>query len=216
MFIFKFGLLMIITKIEQGKKNKDRVNIFLDNQFWISLDKISLIDLNLFKGKEIDLLEKTNTENESVKGKLIEKTLKFISLRPRSINEVFVYLTLRKEIPQNQAEEVINILLEKNFLNDFEFAKWFIKNRIDFGFNGVNKIKAELIAKKVSTETISKALKEFDFQNESQKILEFIEKNSKKIRAKDDLDLKKKLISRLLSKGFSYDQIKKALDSKLT
>lgn len=92
------------------------------------------------------------------------------------------------------------------------FAKWFIKDRLDFGFNGISKIKSELYAKKISSDTINKALKEFDFLVETKKIEDYIKKNKDKIRSKNALDLKKKLTSRLLSKGYQYDQIKKSLD----
>lgn len=204
---------MTITKIDQAKKRKERVNIFLNDKFWISLDKDQLIKLDIFKSKDIDNEEKLKIEKESLRGKLIDKTLKFITIRPRSINEVFIYLTLRNELPKDQAEGIVNELISKRFLDDLEFSRWFIGNRNEFGFNGINKIKAELFAKKVSSEIIEEALKGFDLKyDEALKINDYINKNIGKIRAKNKLELKQKLIARLLARGFSYDNIKKIVD----
>ncbi|MDX5667654.1 hypothetical protein SIK42_09055 [Clostridioides difficile] len=44
----------IITKIEQQKRNDDRVNIYVDDKFFIAIFKELVYTFNLKKGNEIN------------------------------------------------------------------------------------------------------------------------------------------------------------------
>ncbi|MDU6249709.1 MAG: recombination regulator RecX, partial [Paeniclostridium sordellii] len=46
--------MAIITKIEAQKKKEDRVNIYLNEQFFMGIYKELVFTLNLKKGMEID------------------------------------------------------------------------------------------------------------------------------------------------------------------
>ena len=46
--------MAIITKIEAQKKNDDRVNIYVDEKFFMAIYKELVFSFNLKKGQEID------------------------------------------------------------------------------------------------------------------------------------------------------------------
>ena len=46
--------MAIITKIEQQKKNQDRVNIYVNDEFFTAIYKELVFTFNLKKGDEID------------------------------------------------------------------------------------------------------------------------------------------------------------------
>ena len=129
-------------------------------------------------------------------------TLRFLSFRPRSEKEVKDYLEkkFRKSPNENLVSLILKKLKEKNFLNDLEFAKWWIENRK----KGIRLIKLELFGKGISKETIEEACSMFDIVGKENRLLE------KLIDKKKNLTYEK-LIAYLLRRGFDYDTIRGAL-----
>jgi len=205
-----------VTQIEQAKRNSERVNIFLNGKFWIGLSKNNLISLKIIKGSELSDLEKQEIERIALNSKLIDKAIRYIQIRPRSCAEVRDYLVLRKEIPSEDAENVITYLLEKEMLSDEKFAQWYATSKSSYGVNGVNKIKAELLKKRVDMKVIKKVLEKLsqndEFQSsQTEKLQEYTTKVRRTIKAKDAYELKVKLTKRLMARGFKYEDIKKIL-----
>lgn len=206
----------ILTQIAQAATNTERVNLFLNGKFWLGLRKNDLLSLKLFKNKEISNEEKLTVEKTALDGKILDKAINYLQLRPRSCAEVKDYLVYRKKIPLEEAENVINYLLDNELLSDEKFAKWYVDNKLSNGVNGINKIKMELLQKKVSAKIISNVL-EITFANEDfkdeqmEKLKEYTDKVIKTIKAKDNYELKSKLVQRLMARGFKYEDIKKVL-----
>lgn len=207
---------MQITSIEQAKKNLDRVNIFLDGEFWVGLDKNELLELGLHKNKTIDVKEKKEIEDKSTKGKIKARILNYIFIRPHSKREILDHFKIKPDIQLEVLQDIINKLEEQNIISDLEFARWYIEGRLASGKHGANKIRAELMKKGVNNKFIEIAMfektssEEFEDKLDSQ-IKSMIEKVSKSIKAKNETDFKNKLIQRLMGRGFKFDDIKKAL-----
>ncbi len=207
---------MTITSIEQAKKNVDRVNIFLDGEFWVGLDKNELLELKLHKNKTIDEKEKREIEDKSTKGKIKARVLNYIFIRPHSKREISDHFKVKKDIQKEVLDDILNKLEEQNIISDLEFAKWYIEGRLASGKHGANKIRAELMKKGVNNKFIEIAMfektssEEFGDKLDGQ-IRTYIGKLSKSIKAKDEREFKNKLIQRLMSRGFKFDDIKKAL-----
>lgn len=208
----------LITKISQAVKNPDRVNIYINNQFWVGLGKNDLITLKLVSGRELTELEKQEIESASSKGKVIERAMRFALLRPRSCAEVKDYLVHRNKIEEEEADSVITYLQDREILSDEKFAQWYLDYKLSSGVNGINKIKTELLKKKVSMQIITALLEKLntneEFQNEQHiKIKEFADKIIKTIKARNNYELKSKLVQRLMARGFKYNDIKEVLKS---
>jgi len=201
-----------ITKITQAVKHKDRVHIELDGKYWVTITKDQLVKLGLYKGQSIEAEEKNEIENQATLQKVMNKVLDYIAVRPRSIREVERYLE-KKELDEFK-EEVLLYLKEKKYLDDEEFTKWYVENRVSFGVHGPNKIKVELselgISSSMSGRVIAEILGDSERQDEQlDTIVTYIAKIAHRIKAKDKYELQNKIFSRLAGRGFKYEDIKR-------
>ena len=95
-------------------------------------------------------------------------------------------------------------LIEKGYVDDFKFAKFWIENRNQRKGSSIKKLKSELFSKGVSDEIIEQILASSK-RNDSEEIQKIITKKAKKYADE------KKLVAYLARQGFSYDEIKRAL-----
>jgi regulatory protein len=120
----------------------------------------------------------------------------------------------KKKTDKELIEEIICDFIEKRYLNDENFARWFAENRRRK--NKSNRaISSELYAKGISAVTIQSILSDLnetdsDSSNtEKEALNNLVNKLSDRPRYKDP----QKLTSYLISKGFSYSDIKDVLTS---
>lgn len=142
--------------------------------------------------------------------------LKLLAFRPRSVfevkNKLSSYLK-KKNLPENLEDKVISDLQKLNFLNDLDFAAWWIDQRKKNSIKGNKIVKLELRAKGLSSDLINEVLASGSKDEELNKALKIIEKHV--IRSPKNLsafNLKIKLNNLLLRRGFDYDVIKQAID----
>ena len=81
-----------ITDIRQVVKNPERVNVFVDDAFSFSLDVSQVVDFKLKVGMEISEEQLAEYKNASEFGKLYQRALEWVLVRPRSEKEVNDYL----------------------------------------------------------------------------------------------------------------------------
>ncbi len=93
MDIYKLdGKDLKITDLKQGIKNSNRVNVFVDEKFLFSLDVSQVVDFKLKVGKRISEEELEELKKASEFGKLYQRSLEWVLMRPRSIRETRDYL----------------------------------------------------------------------------------------------------------------------------
>lgn len=187
-----------ITDIRQGVKNPERVNVFINGKFGFSLDIAQAVDLKIKVGREITAEELGEYKKQSDFGKLYQRTLEWVLMRPRSEKEVRDYLCKKIYEKKIEEEEYINLIVEKlcskGYLDDTKFAEYYVENR--FVKKGISRkrLRMELVKKGVDTEIIEQVL---DGRNDEEEILKIIAKK----RAKYDDE---KLIAYLCRQGFPY------------
>lgn len=208
---------MQITQIQQAKKNENRVNVFLDDQFWIGIDKDELLQFELYRGKEIDDFLKREIEKSSSTTKLLNKTINYIQIRPRSVKEIKDYLQ-RKRIDPETSNVIIEKLQSKNLLSDEYFTNWYIENKLASGRYGEIRIKSELYKKGISKTLIEKGFAEILTEETKENIEmnanQYAKKAARSIKAKDAYEFKSKLIKKLMSRGYSYTVAKNAANEE--
>ncbi|MBI3380055.1 regulatory protein RecX [Candidatus Gottesmanbacteria bacterium] len=150
--------------------------------------------------------------------RLRDYSLKLLSFRPRSTNEISAKLReycAKKKFPQNLSDKVIDYLKKQKFIDDLEFARWWIDQRHSFKPKGLLAIKLELLNKGIDKETISEALK----GDKEEKVSEYdlaTKVINKKIILFKKLSREKmimKIRDLLLRHGFDWDTIHKVIDS---
>ena len=129
--------------------------------------------------------------------------------RERSKEEREKYKLKTKELPlfsDDDIEKIITRLIEKGYLNDYEFAKYFLENRNARKGTSTKRLKLELVKKGISQATIDELLNE-NLRTDEEEIQKIIAKKRQKY---DD----EKLVQYLARQGFSYDLIRSALNQQ--
>ncbi len=149
--------------------------------------------------------------------KYLNIALRFLSFRSRSEKEVRDNL-LKKDASYEIIEQIISWLLDHKFIDDEEFARRFIEQRIKLRPRGMRVIKMELKQKGISQEVIEEitAKNEGEDDNELAMARRIVEKKIMKYKGLEKKDIYQKLGAHLASKGFNWDTIKESIDEYLT
>ena len=225
---------LIITNLRQGVKNPNRVNVFVNSKYALSLDVAQVVDLGVKVGLEISEDELEEFKKASEYGKLYQRTLEWVLVRPRSVRETRDYLSKKLKTSSSDSllrarrygaqslvplpvgrvqssedilelsENIIQKLLDKKYLDDYKFAEWYVENR--FVKKGISKkrLKIELMKKGVAREIVDEVIDDRDDEEEIRKVIA-------KKRAKYDDE---KLMGYLVRQGFSYDLVKQVLSEE--
>ena len=207
-----------ITDIKQAVKNENRVNVFVNGKYSFSLDVAQIVDFKIKKGQIITETDLEKFKNASEFGKLYQRTLEWVLVRPRSTREVKDYLfkksiqPIKSKDPETKktilkkpaidraqfTDQIIKRLTEKGYLNDEQFAKYYAENR--FTKKGISKkrLAAELIKKGIEKETIDQVL---GIRNDEEEIKKIIIKKSNRYD-------KDKMINYLLRQGFPFETVR--------
>jgi len=194
-----------ITKIEIQKKNKNRVNLYLDEEFYCGLSLETIMKNHLKEGFEINENQieflKTETEREVA----LSKAVGYISKCQKTKKEILKYL-LTKGFDETICQQVIEKLEEYKFVDDEEYAKNYIKFKNKN--NGSRKIAMELKQKGVDDEIASQSLENYSCDRES-----VLSVATKYLKNKDrDLKTKQKAYRHLASRGYQLEDIIFALN----
>ncbi len=118
-----------VTAVSGQKRNKKRINIYLDGEYAFSLSRTTAakiqIGQNLSQATIEDLLSEDSVESAK------QRVFRFVSYRPRSIWEVERYLA-RKDYDGTTVERVIGHLVELKILDDQEFTRYWVEQRETF------------------------------------------------------------------------------------
>jgi len=100
------------------------------------------------------------------------------------------------------ADDIISKLIRDNFINDKRYIEAFVKDKYHHNKWGKVKIAAHLRAKKIGAEYVESALAMLDENEYRQMIRDILASHRKFIKAKNQFELKGKLLRFGLSKGF--------------
>lgn len=146
---------------------------------------------------------------------LFNKSLRYLSFRPRSIFEINSYLKKNKAT-LSQIDNIITKLKSLNIVNDQEYARKWLDDRVNFHPRSCWIIDLELKQKGISPELITNLYIEEDRREKDLKMVKnIVLKLSAKNTDHSNLKFRIKLTSLLKSKGFSWDIIKSAIDECL-
>lgn len=201
----------IITKIEVGKKNKERVNVFINDDFAFACSADLVYYYNLDKGKivDLDLLKDVLAEDNYIKCK--SYSLKIIERSYKSEKEIVEKL-LARDYDEKTIARVIDFLKEYNFINDEKYAEMFIKDKSMS--IGRNKIRYMLKKKGIEESIIEHKLTILEEDIEEQVALKLAQKKLDIIKKSEanTKNIYKKIGDYLISKGYNFDVVTSTLN----
>lgn len=194
---------MKITAIKQQVKQQNRYSIFVEGKYAFSLSESGLIESHLASGQEIDEKQLADLKKAAGLDKAYGNALRYVAMRPRSEWELQDYFR-RKGIDEVAAKQIVERLRAVGLLDDLAFARSWLTSRRLLKSTSKRRLRLELTQKHVSEEIIGQVLEE-DETDERQTLRDLIEK--KRSRYPDT----QKLMHYLARQGFSFDDIKAAL-----
>lgn len=192
----------IITAIEIQKRNKERVNVYLDGEYAFSLEAIKAAALR--KGQTLTEAEVNALRDEDEIGQAVDRAARFLSYRPRSTAEVRRNLA-DKDTPEPVIEAAVQRLNKMGYLDDRAFAKFWIENRTMFKPLSPRALRYELRQKGVPAPVIDELLAEVDVRETAERAART---RLNRLRGSDHDTFRAKLSAFLQQRGFSYDTIR--------
>ncbi|HQC70239.1 MAG TPA: RecX family transcriptional regulator [Sedimentibacter sp.] len=199
-----------ITKIEYQKKNKERFNIYIDDEYGFAVDISILIKYSLKKGMELDdaLIDEILLSEEEIS--VYNYGISVLSRYFKSEYELRLKMKNKGFNPQ-LIDNAISILKERKYLDDERYCEMFINDKINISKHGVRKIKEALYYKGIDKEIIEEKIKSISAESEEERALLLGEKKLLNIKENDNRKKMSKLSNYLLGKGFEYETVNKTL-----
>ena len=196
-----------ILSIKRSTRYNDRIIVKLDDKSVFRVPEDAFVLNPLHVGQTVTLDE---IENYDVKMRLQEAkdaAFKLLSFRMRSIAEMRKRLK-EKSFSQIEIDHVIDKLTKLNYLNDVEFGKAFVKEKIKNKKIGPKAIKSELFPHQLSPDFVDELIESI---YKKYKINDLITFHLKRKKIKKNTQMNKSDLSRLnnylLRKGFEWDNI---------
>lgn len=195
-----------ITALVAQKRNKERVNVYLDGEFAFGLALIEA--LKLHKGQQLsdDDIARLKALDEIEVAR--DRALNFLSYRPRSSEEVRRNLR-KKEFAEQTIETVIERLTGAGLLDDAAFARYWVDNRERFEPRSRRALRYELSRKGVPDAAIQAALDDLD---EGDAAYRAASARLRRYARADEETFRKRLGDFLARRGFGYGIVRDVLD----
>ena len=193
--------------VKEGKANK--IHIYVDEEYRATVDSDYWYSEKYRNYKEISDEELTELLDAVSFRRAYNKGLDLLSRRPYGTKELIKKLC-EKGHEKESAEKACDRLLELGLLSDEEFARLLANELYERKGYGIKRIKQELIFRGIDREIAENAIETLDIDTQSRIILVIKKKYLNKI---DDEKGRKRAIDGLMRLGYSYSDIKSALNS---
>ncbi|MDR1436537.1 MAG: RecX family transcriptional regulator [Candidatus Symbiothrix sp.] len=115
------------------------------------------------------------------------------------------------EIPEGEQEEIIRRLQEEKFLDERRYCRAFVNDKSRYNHWGAQKIEYELKKKHLPGFLIREALEERSPEENREELRRLLENKRKTLKGETEFEIKWKLMRFAAGRGFSLDEIEKAL-----
>ena len=195
-----------ITALKVQKRNRTRVNVYLNGQYSFSL--VSHLAVPLRRGQVVSDDEIVHLKREDEVYRVYERATKLIAHRPRSEAEVRRRME-RQGADPDLVERVVERLITVGLINDLEFAHLWVENRETFRPRSHRMLRYELRQKGLDEDTIAQAVEQVD---EEQSAKRLALERGQRLSHLDWPDFRQKLRGYLARRGYPYDITRSAVE----
>lgn len=188
-----------ITALQIQKRNKERVNVFIEGQFALAVT--ALVAVTLKKGQYLSDDDIEHLKDDDEVDKAYNQAIRFLGFRPRSQAEIERYLQDKGYAPE-VVSPIIERLRQEQYLDDEAFARFWLENRERFRPRGRQALRFELKQKGLDHDVIETTLAGVDEEESAWAAVE-----GKLYRWKDveEQEFKQKVMAFLSRRGFNYE-----------
>jgi regulatory protein len=195
---------MRITSLQPQIKDPERLNLFVDDQFFMGINALIALQMGLKVGQELTQQQVEQIRQEEALQQAVARALNYLSFRPRSREEVKRYLQ-RKETPPELIDRVLERLEQLELINDQAFTEFWIESRTGSNPKGAQAIKHELRQKGVASEVVDEMVND---EQDEERARQAARKKAQQLVRQPGMDLKTfrlRLGPFLQRRGFSYE-----------
>lgn len=198
---------MIITA-KSGRK--DKIHIYIDGEYLLTVDEIFWFSCGLVSGDEINEEELTAFEEAAGSRRAFNSALNSLDYRDHSEKEIRAKL-LRKH-DADYVDEAVEKLIELDLVNDERYAENYARELFERKKFGKMRIKSELRAKGISADIANAAVEELFEEEEPDNVQRIVDIIGKRYynRMNDEVG-RKKVFSALQRMGYSFSDIREAM-----
>ena len=196
-----------ITALTRQKRNPDRINVYLDDEFAFGLAAITAVSLRIGQTLTAVQIETLQASDQEEKAKNV--AIGFIEYRPRSIAETRQHLK-KKEYPEAVVERVVERLEAVELLNDAAFARYWVEQRETFKPRSKMALQHELRQKGIDRTLIEEAIADVD---EIAAATQAAQAKARRWHALPEPEFRKKLNGFLQRRGFHYGIVREVTEA---
>lgn len=196
-----------ITALKVQKRNRNRVNVYLDGRYSFSL--FGHLAVPLRRGQVLSDAEIARLKQEDEYHQVYERATTLIAHRPRSETEVRQRLE-RQDVTPAVIERVIERLMAVGLLDDAEFARLWVENRETFRPRSQQMLRYELQRKGLDQETIAQALDQVDEEESAHRLAL---QRGRRLSHLDWPAFRQKLTGYLGRRGYPYEIVRRAVQN---
>lgn len=188
-----------ITGLKIQKGDKERVSVFLDGEYAFSVNLMAAAGLK--KGQMLSEAEAAQLQQEGATHLAYQRAVRYLAMRPRSRAEIEAYLR-RKGDAEETVGEVLARLGQAGYVDDQQFARFWVEDRLRFRPRGGRALRYELRQKGLAPEEIDAALEGLE---EGEAAWEAVAGKLERWRNLDEREFLEKVMAYLNRRGFGFD-----------
>ncbi len=188
-----------ITALTLQKRNRQRVNVYLDGEFAFGLARILAAWMQVGQTLSDEKIAQIKASDE--REAAYQRAIKFLNYRFRTESEIRQHLQ-KHAVPENVLEDVIQRLQRAGLLDDRRFANAWVENRADLHPRSRRALAFELKQRGVDQQVIQQSLEQVD---DDQAAYQAAIRQSRKLNELDWQDFRKKMYGFLARRGFDYE-----------
>src|SRR5712691_1465421 len=201
---------MRITALETQANSPERINVFVDGQFFLGVYALVVERLGLEVEQEVSDAVLEQLRAEETEQKSMDRALNYLSFRPRSQREIRQYL--RRD---NTAPEIIEAVLQRlsrlELVDDRQFANFWLDSRERFRPKGAQALKYEPHMKGVERDIVDEVVNDDQDEERAMRAGQKKAMSLSRLPNMDFATFRNRLGSFLQRRGFSYEITKQTV-----
>jgi regulatory protein len=197
-----------ITGLKQGKRRTKNIHVYVDDEFAISLSQETLLKENLGVGQEMGKTALAELADKDLRQRCFNSAVRFLGYRPRSESEIRQRLA-RHGFDDKTIDKTVTRLKDMGYVDDTEFARFWVENRESFSPRSRRLAKFELKRKGLGADIIEKAVSGIDEKDSAYRAAQ---SRARRLAALDYQDFRLRLGQYLGRRGFGYAIISEVIE----
>ena len=199
--------LFLVTAIEKQERRR-RYNVFVNGEFALALEPEVLAGSGLRIDEPVTPERLRELAVEDLRKRALDGALRLLAARPRSEAEVRERL-VRRGLPHDIIVHTLERLREYGYVNDAEFARFWVESRSGANPRGRYVVQRELRTKGVDQDTADAAMEALTEERSARKTAQ---KKVRSLRGLEYQEFRTRLTGYLVRRGFGYDVVRQTVN----